>query len=118
MYLRENEAVLVGEGDAALLGDVVEQPRGVLQAGEGQLLDELLAFHEDESMELLVRGNAVLDGLQVLPGTLEVELLEVAPLGGGEVELRVALRVHQGHLLVDRGVQVPALLYSDVDSSC
>lgn len=110
-YLRENEAVLVCEGDAALLGHVVEQPRSVLQAGEVQLPDGLLAFHEGEFVEIFVRGHAVFDGLQVLPGALEVQLLEVAPLSGSEVELRVAVLVHQGHLLIDRGVWIPALLF-------
>lgn len=92
-YLRENEALLVGEDDAALLGHVIEQPRSVLQAGQVQHLDGFLAFHEGESVEFFVRGHVVLDGLQVLPGAFDVPLLEGAPLGESQVELRVAVRI-------------------------
>lgn len=112
-YLRKHETLFVGEDDAALLSHVVEQTRGVLQSRQVQHLLGILAFHEGESVQFFVRGDVALDGIQVLPGALEVKLVEDAPVGGGEAELRVALRVHQGHLLVGRGVQVPALLVSD-----
>lgn len=77
-YLRENEAILVGKGEAAALGHVVEHPGSVLHAGEVQHLDGALALHEGEAAKVVVRRHAVLDGVQVLPGALDVPLSEGA----------------------------------------
>lgn len=67
-YLREDEAFLVGENDAAPLSHVVEQPWGVLNASQVQQVHRLLPFHQDEVEEVVVTRHAVLDGVQVLGG--------------------------------------------------
>lgn len=77
-YLREDEAFLVGKGDAAPLGHVVEHPGSVLHAGQIQHVERVLPFHEGEAVEIVVSRHAVLDGLHVLPGAFDVPVLEGA----------------------------------------
>jgi len=117
-HLGEDEAVLIGEGEAAALGHIVEHSRGVLQAGQVQHVYWALALQEDERVEVFVRHHAVLDRVQVFPGALEVPLFEGAAHGLRESQLRVAVRVHLGHILVQRLAFVPTLLLAGVSCGC
>lgn len=90
-HLREDEALLAGEDETAPLGDFVEHPGGFLQPGEVQRVHHFLALHERELVEVIVSRDAVLYGIKVFPGALDVPLLEVPVVvrgrfvGGGGV---------------------------------
>lgn len=77
-HLRENEAVLVGEGEAATLSHFVVQPRGVLQSSEVQRVLDILTRHEEVVLEISVRHRVASDRVQVLLGALLVQLFERA----------------------------------------